>query len=278
MIENIITLGMLILLQGVLSVDNLLYISFASRNAQPSKQKFVRQAGIIIAIIFRIILLLALVKLIQYFQDPIFDLKWEGIITGEFNIHSLIIYLGGGFIVYTSIKEIWHLISYEENTDKSNNGKQSVTKVIILIIIMNLVFSFDSILSAMALTKVLWVMITAIIISGILMAWLSEKVVHFLEQNRMYEVLGLFILFLVGIMLLTEAGHISDLNLLGKPITPMNKTTFYFILAILVLIDIVQSKYKKRLDKIKQKEIEKKNKINPKSHHRMISQRNSTKT
>lgn len=256
MIENLFTLGMLILLQGVLSVDNLLYISFASRNAPPAKQKYVRQAGIIIAIVFRIILLFALVKLIQYFQDPIFNLKWDGVITGEFNIHSLIVYLGGGFIVYTSIKEIWHLISYEENTNKSNDGKQSVSKVIILIVVMNLVFSFDSILSAIALTDVLWVMITAIVLSGILMAWLSEKVSQFLEQNRMFEVLGLFILFLVGIMLLTEAGHISELVIFDEHISQMNKTTFYFILAILVIVDIVQNKYKKRLDQIKKKEEE----------------------
>ncbi|NPA69046.1 MAG: tellurium resistance protein TerC [Chlorobi bacterium] len=252
MIENLFTLGMLILLQGVLSVDNLLYISFASRNARDDKQKFVRQTGIIIAIAFRIILLLLLIKLIQYFQDTLFEINYKNIISGKFNFHSLIVYAGGGFIVYTSIKEIWHLISYEENSDKKHTEKQSVGKVIFLIVVMNMVFSFDSILSAMALTDVLWVMITAIIISGLLMAWLSEKVAAFLEQNRMYEVLGLFILFLVGIMLLTEAGHISELTLFGERITPMNKTTFYFILTILVLIDIVQSKYKKRLDALKQ--------------------------
>ena len=63
----------------------------------------------------------------------------------------------------------------------------------------------------------------------------------------MYEVLGLFILFLVGIMLLSEGGHLAHLELIGNEISPMNKTTFYFILVILVLVDIVQSKYQKRL-------------------------------
>jgi predicted tellurium resistance membrane protein TerC len=63
----------------------------------------------------------------------------------------------------------------------------------------------------------------------------------------MYEVLGLFILFIVGIMLVTEGGHISHLTLFGNPITPMSKTTFYFIITILVLIDIVQSRYQKKL-------------------------------
>ena len=112
---------------------------------------------------------------------------------------------------------------------------------------MNIVFSFDSILSAMALTEVFWVMATAIIIGGILMIWLADRVSSFLEKNRMYEVLGLFILFLVGIMLLSEGGHLSELELIGNHITPMNKTTFYFILVILILVDVVQSRYQKRL-------------------------------
>ena len=110
-----------------------------------------------------------------------------------------------------------------------------------------MVFSFDSILSAMALTDVLWIMTTAIIIGGLLMIWLSEKVTDFLTKNRMYEVLGLFILFIVGIMLLTEGGHLAHLKLFGEEIVPMSKTTFYFVIVILVLIDIVQGRYQKKI-------------------------------
>ena len=116
-----------------------------------------------------------------------------------------------------------------------------------MIVAMNLVFSFDSILSAMALTDVFWVMATAIVIGGLLMIWMADRVSRFLEKNRMYEVLGLFILFLVGIMLLSEGGHLSELKLIGNSISPMNKTTFYFILVILILVDVVQSRYQKRL-------------------------------
>ena len=114
---------------------------------------------------------------------------------------------------------------------------------------MNVIFSFDSILSAMALTNVLWIMTTAIIIGGLLMIWLSEKVTDFLTKNRMYEVLGLFILFIVGIMLLTEGGHLAHLKLFGEEIVPMSKTTFYFVIVILVLIDIVQGRYQKKIMK-----------------------------
>lgn len=81
------------------------------------------------------------------------------------------------------------------------------------------------------------------------MIWLSDKVTDFLTKNRMYEVLGLFILFIVGIMLLTEGGHLAHLKLFGEEITPMSKTTFYFVIVILVLIDIVQGQYQKKIIK-----------------------------
>jgi len=79
------------------------------------------------------------------------------------------------------------------------------------------------------------------------MIWLAERVSTFLERNRMYEVLGLFILFVVGIMLLSEGGHLAHLHLFGNPIEAMSKTTFYFVIAVLVLTDIVQTRYQKKL-------------------------------
>ena len=112
---------------------------------------------------------------------------------------------------------------------------------------MNLIFSFDSILSAMALTDSFIIMATAIITGGVLMIWLSDRVSVFLEKNRMYEVLGLFILFVVGIMLLSEGGHKAGLIIIGHKIEPMSKATFYFVISILVLTDIVQTKYQRNL-------------------------------
>ena len=211
-LSNISTFGMLILLQIVLGFDNLLYISLESKKAPTEKHGLVRKLGIGIAIVLRIVLLFALVSLINYFEEPLFDLNIEGIISSSFNVHSLIVLLGGVFIIYTSIKEIWHMITYEPQ-DESSNNKVSASKAIVLIVIMNVVFSFDSILSAMALTNEdqFWLMAAAIILGGVLMIWLADRVSNFLEKNRMYEVLGLFILFLVGIMLLSEGGHLAHL-------------------------------------------------------------------
>ncbi|MEM7145234.1 MAG: tellurium resistance protein TerC [Verrucomicrobiota bacterium] len=246
MIENLFTLAMLILLQAVLGFDNLLYISLESKRAPADKQSMVRKLGIGIAIFLRIALLFILFNVIQYFQDPILSFQLSGIVAAEFNIHSLIVLLGGVFIIYTAIKEIFHMMHIEEH-DASPRKPKSAANVITWIVLMNLVFSFDSILSAMALSDVFWVMATAIVISGILMIWLADHVSTFLQKNRMYEVLGLFILFVVGIMLLTEGGHLAHLTLFGNHITPMTKTTFYFVIAVLVLTDIVQSRYQKKL-------------------------------
>ena len=79
---------------------------------------------------------------------------------------------------------------------------------------------------------------------------LAEKVAEFLQKNRLYEVLGLFILFIVGIMLLTDGGHLAHLKIFKNEITPMNNTTFYFIIFVLIAVDIVQGSYQKKLIKL----------------------------
>jgi predicted tellurium resistance membrane protein TerC len=251
-IDSLFTLLMLILLQIVLGFDNLLYISLESKKAPEERQSYVRKLGVGMAIVLRIVLLFALMSLIQYFQDPFMSLHDNSIIEYSFNIHSIIVLLGGIFIIYTAIKEIWHMMNLDEHED-TDQGRSSVAKIILWIVIMNLVFSFDSILSAMALTSgmefqaQMILMSIAIISGGVLMIVLADKVSDFLKKNRMYEVLGLFILLIVGIMLLSEGGHLAHLHLFGNPVTPMSKTTFYFVIVVLVLIDIVQGRYQNNL-------------------------------
>lgn len=257
-LDSLFTLLMLVLLQAVLGFDNLLYISLESKKAPADKQSYVRKLGVGLAIVLRIVLLFVLMSLIQYFQDPFVSLHGNTILEFEFNVHSIIVLVGGIFIIYTAVKEIWHMMLIQEHeASHKDENKGSTNKIIIWIVIMNLVFSFDSILSAMALTSdmeyipQLILMSIAIIIGGVIMIVLADKVSNFLQKNRMYEVLGLFILFIVGIMLLSEGGHLAHLHLFGNVITPMSKTTFYFVIIVLVLIDIVQGRYQKNLLKKK---------------------------
>lgn len=256
----IFTLLMLIILQAVLGFDNLLYISLESKKAPESDQKRVRKVGILIAIVLRIVLLFVLVSIIDFFQEPFSFLTGEikNIVKFAFNGHSLIVLAGGAFIIYTAIKEIWHMIATQDlhlDVDGvATKRTKSSNAVITSIVLMNLVFSFDSILAAIGLTNEIEnsttafiVMAIAIVISGLLMLLLADKIAVFLAKNRMYEVLGLFILFIVGIMLVTEGGHLAHLKLFGNEIVPMSKTTFYFVIAILIITDIVQGRYQKKL-------------------------------
>lgn len=238
---------MLVLLQAVLGFDNLLYISIESKRVDEEMQSMVRKVGIGLAIVFRIGLLFAVVNLLEKFTEPFFKLNTEFIsaaVSGE----SLIVLFGGAFILWTALKEIYHLLAIHEvgdTPDKSTGS--SVGKAVAMIVIMNMVFSFDSILSAKALTDNLAIMATAVLISGVLMMWLADHVAEFLKKNRMYEVLGLFILFIVGVMLVSEGGHTAQLQLFGQHVTPMEKSTFYFVLAVLIVVDVVQSRFQKKL-------------------------------
>jgi predicted tellurium resistance membrane protein TerC len=252
-LDSLFTLFMLVLLQAVLGFDNLLYISLESQKAPKDKQSYVRKLGVGLAIILRIVLLFILVKLIEFFQEPFLSMHSNSIIEFDFNGHSLIVLAGGVFIIYTAVKEIWHMMLMKEHEKSENVKKKSVKSVIVWIVIMNLVFSFDSILSAMALTSdmdqtpQIILMTIAVILGGLLMIVMADKVSNFLQKNKMYEVLGLFILFIVGIMLLSEGGHIAHLEFFGNSVEPMSKATFYFVIITLVIIDVVQGRYQKNL-------------------------------
>ena len=154
--------------------------------------------------------------------------------------------LGGVFLLYTATKEISHMLVIEISAEHERTQK-SFFSALMWIVLMNAVFSFDSILSAMALTDNFIVMATAIIIGGILMIWLADHVTEFLKKNRMYEVVGLFILFLVAVMLISEGAHIAHLSLFGYAIEPLSKATFYLVIFVMVLVDIVQSRYQRKI-------------------------------
>jgi predicted tellurium resistance membrane protein TerC len=243
----IFTLLMLVLLQAVLGFDNLLYISLESKRAPKGQRARVRKIGIGLAVVLRIVLLFALTKLISVFVKPFLTIPEGGPFSGTFNVESVIVLFGGVFIIYTATKEIFHMLAAHDLEGGEEKKPKSAGQVIFWIVLMNLVFSFDSILSAMALTDNFWIMATAIVIGGLLMILLADTISNFLEKNRLYEVLGLFILFIVGIMLLSEGAHKAHIHLFGQEVTAMSKATFYFVLAVLVLIDVVQGRYQKKL-------------------------------
>ena len=260
LIEHIMTLLMLTLLQAVLGFDNLLYISIESKRVREDKQSFVRKWGIGLAIVLRIALLFIVTEAVKHFQGSVYALHTHAL-EFDINVHSLIVMGGGVFVIYTAVKEIYHMLSADSLEHDENSAQRSVVTAMFWIVTMNLVFSFDSILSAIALassidpetkertitTGNMIVMSLAIMTSGVMMILLADRVSEFLKKNRLYEVLGLFILFIVGIMLVSEGGHLAHVSLFGHPVETMAKSTFYFVLVVLVAVDIVQGRYQKKL-------------------------------
>ena len=223
--------------------------SLESRRVAPEQQARVRRLGTILAIGLRILLLFVVLQLISVFQAPWFTFDSQ-FFSGSINGHSLIVLFGGLFLIRTAVKEIQELLHAGPAADDDSQGshRRTVPMAIFWILVMNIVFSFDTVLSAVALTRQFYVMALAIIFSGILMVWLTDQVSRFLERNRLYEVLGLFVLLLVGAMLMAEGGSIAKLTFFGFAVEPMAKSTFYFILAALVAVDILQGRYQKKLD------------------------------
>jgi len=268
-ISGFFTLLMLLMLQAVLGFDNLLYISIESKRVGEEKAPMVRQWGIGLAMLFRVVLLVIIVNLFGLLAEPLFGVHLGSIFEGEFTLQAIVTLLGGAFIIYTAIKEITHLLTVEHIEHSEGSKTKSVTQAILMIVAMNLVFSFDSILSAMAIAneKVvlpdgttqtdyqIWIMAIAILSSGIIMMLMADYVADFLKKNRMYEVLGLFILFLVGVLLVSEGAHLAHMKIFTYPIDAMSKPTFYLVIGVLVITDIISTSYQKRLWAQKEAEI-----------------------
>ena len=257
-IENLGNLLMLCFLQAVLGFDNLLYISIESQRAPVAQQRAVRFWGIVLAVALRVVLLFVMVRLLDSLTDPFFVMTWTGVLEGAVNFATLVFILGGIFIIYTAVKEIAHMLSMDHlGHDVEEKRGKSGLQVIALIVTMNLIFSFDSVLSAVAITDVFPVLATAILLSGAAMLVLADGVTAFLEKNRMYEVLGLFILLIVGVVLLGEAGVAAahamhddtmGIKIFGYALIPMSKTTFYFAVIVLFAAEFLQSGYKRKLE------------------------------
>lgn len=305
------TLLALIALQAVLGFDNLLYISIESKRVgDPKKASQVRRWGIGLAILFRIVLLIIIVNLFSALESTLFTIPLKGVIEGEFNLQALVTLAGGAFIIYTAVKEIHHMMAVDHIEHTEGGKTKSMASVIAMIVAMNLVFSFDSILSAMAIANTeiamvvdrageamtalttngieagvfdgtvqqckayllenqvpgavacepakeyqVWIMTVAIILSGIAMILMADYVADFLKKNRMYEILGLFILFIVGVLLVSEGGHLAHLKLFGFSVEAMSKSSFYLVIFVLVVTDVIQTRYQKRLWKIREAEL-----------------------
>ena len=247
--SGLFTVAILTALEMVMGFDNLLYISIDARRAAPENRAFVRRAGTLISLAMSVVLLFVLLQLIRVLDEPLLNLDFSWLHMAPSG-HALIVLFGGWMLIRTSIREIHHMLSVAdlENEGAHHAAAASVPSILSSIALMCLVFSFDTVVAAIAFTDNIAIMLVAVILAGTISVLASEEVAHFLQKNRLYEVLGLFILLLVGIMLVADGGHIAKLAFFGYEVEPMAKSTFYLILGALVAVDILQGKYQKKLD------------------------------
>jgi predicted tellurium resistance membrane protein TerC len=232
----------LLALQVVLGFDNLLAIAIESNRAPEASQKKVRSRGILIAIGMRIALLVLLLWLMET-VNVTFGSVHSYFMTAEFNFENCFMMFGGLFVIWMAIKGIAHMLNIDDEKPKP---KASPTRVILSIVWMNLIFSFDSILSAMAMSKNVWLLSAAIVAGGLLMLWLSDKVAAFIKKNREYEVMGLMILLIVGGMMFSEGAHLAEMYIFGREMTAMSSGMFYTLLVVLVITEVIQTIFKKK--------------------------------
>ncbi len=190
----------LTLLEVVLGVDNIIFISIVTNKLPAEQQPRARFLGLGLALIFRILLLFGIAYII-HLTTPLFTV-------GEFDFswRDLILSLGGLFLIAKSTSEINHKMEGPAK-EADNYVPASFTAVIFQIVLLDIIFSFDSILTAVGLTEVLILMITAVIIAMIVMMTFANKVAAVINKHPSLEVLALAFLILIGFMLLLDALH-----------------------------------------------------------------------
>lgn len=187
----------LTLMEIVLGIDNIVFISILVARLPPAMQPKARTIGISLALLVRIALLFAISWLTQATTD-LFTLFGMG-----FSIRDLILIGGGLFLLYKSTTEIHHKLEGEEESNKEVKAV-SFSSVITQIILLDIVFSFDSILTAIGLVDNIWIMVTAVVISMGVMLVAAGTIAGFIEKHPTVKMLALSFLLLIGVMLVLE--------------------------------------------------------------------------
>lgn len=215
-------------LEIVLGVDNLVFIAIASSRLPPAKQKIARRLGLIFALVTRLILLASVVWLIGL-KKPLFTLY-----NHAFSVRDLLLLAGGLFLLVKGTQEIHHEMEPEEITPKQRRYA-SVLSVIIQIGVLDIIFSLDSVFTAVGLTTTYWIMATAIIIAILTMIFLSEPLSNMVHNYPTIKMLALSFLILIGVILIADSFH-----------APVPKGYIYFAICFSVFVEVLNNLVKKR--------------------------------
>ncbi|MBC7946870.1 MAG: TerC family protein [Chitinophagaceae bacterium] len=232
-------------LEIVLGVDNIIFISIISDKLSPERQKKARTIGLLLAMIFRVGLLLTITWIMKL-KDPLFELpflKNEGKPI-EISWKDLILMAGGLFLIFKSTLEIHHKLEKSVPTEDGSTKAvyASLSSVIIQIVLIDAVFSFDSILTAIGLVEEVFIMIVAVVISIVLMMAFAGPISRFINKNPTLQMLALAFLIAIGIMLVAEGFH-----------QKIGKSYIYTMIAFSLLVELLNMRIRKKHDVVKLK-------------------------
>lgn len=244
-----IALLTLTFLEIVLGIDNIIFISIATGKLPEEQRKRATKIGMFLAMFMRIALLFGISLLIAM-KEPWFSVDFEWFsaqITGQ----SLILLGGGLFLLYKSTKEIREKVDEKgvEERELKKSASKSFGSVIFQIILIDLVFSFDSILTAVGMTTgvvgAIYIMVTAVVISVFIMMQFAVPVGNFVNKHPSIQILGLTFLILIGFMLITEAAHLANASFFGNTVAVVPKGYLYFAISFSLMVEFLNMKMTK---------------------------------
>lgn len=225
-----ISLLTLTFLEIVLGIDNIIFISIISDRLPEEEQKKARTIGLSLAIAVRVLLLLGISYLV-HFTNPLFTVFGK-----EISIKDLILIVGGLFLLSKSTSEVHNKIEGETHEEHAKNQKGlTVRSAITQIILLDIVFSFDSILTAVGLANEVIIMIIAVVISLGIMLLFAKKISDFINKNPTVKMLALAFLLMIGTLLILDGVHIE-----------VPKGYIYFSLAFSLFVEFLNHKLKKK--------------------------------
>lgn len=251
-----IALLTLAFLEIVLGIDNIVFLSIISSKLPAKEQPKARTLGLILAMCFRILLLFCISWLMKL-TKPIFtfDTAWfDGSISGQ----SIIIGVGGLFLLYKSVTEIHHKLEGESDAVQGKS-KTKFWSVIAQIVALDIVFSLDSVLTAVGLvsfnefgyTGAMTIMVTAVVAAVMVMLLFAGPVSKFVNEHPTIQMLGLSFLILIGVMLLVESAHLSHISVFGSEVGEIPKGYIYFAIAFSLLVEFLNMKLRKKSKPVK---------------------------
>ena len=223
-LETYIALLTLTVIEIILGIDNIIFISIITNKVKKESRNQARVTGLLLALILRIIMLFGLTWFIGL-TKPIFY---------NYSVKDLILLIGGGFLIFKSVLEISHKIN--GNFDEKIIDTKSVTlrSIIWQIVAIDFVFSVDSILTSIGLTEVLLIMVIAVVISIVFMIIYSSKISDIIDRYPSLEILALCFLILIGFTLILEAAHIE-----------IPKGYIYFALFFTLGVELINIKFRR---------------------------------